>query len=75
MPSANFINVPHPDVDDKSEVARTRCTSPLIYNGLLDIYAYSDVTPVIGRVFSDLQVKELLGAEEEVFQDLAVTSQ
>lgn len=57
-----------------NDIARTRRTSPLRYSGSLDKYAQNDLTPVIGREFEDLQIKDLITADDQVIQDLAVTS-
>lgn len=56
----------HPD-------SRPRLAGPLTYTGSLDTYTQADVTPVIGREFSGLQVRDLLKAEDHVIRDLAVT--
>lgn len=55
--------------------ARTRCVKPLRYSGTLDVYRSADVTPVIGREFTDLQVRDLLRHpnREQLIKDLAVT--
>lgn len=78
MPSADFINVTaQPVLENEDEIARTRCTKPLVNNGVLDQYGYSDLTPVIGRVFEEkVQLKEFLSEStpEGLFNDLALTS-
>lgn len=56
-----------------NDIARPRATR-LKYSGSLEKYIYSDVTPVIGRQFEDLQVRELLKADDQVYRDLALTS-
>lgn len=56
-----------------NDIARPRATR-LKYSGSLEKYTYSDVTPVIGRQFEDLQVRELLKADGQVYRDLALTS-
>ncbi|KAM7190966.1 alpha-ketoglutarate-dependent taurine dioxygenase [Naviculisporaceae sp. PSN 640] len=56
-----------------NDIARTRRTSPLKYSGSLGKYAQNDLTPVIGREFEGLQVKDLITADDQVIQDLAVT--
>ena len=80
MPSADFINVtPRPVLENEDEIARTRCTEPLVNSGALDQYGdyWLDLTPVIGRVFDEkVQLKEFLSPNnpEELFKDLALTS-
>jgi hypothetical protein len=56
-----------------NDAARPRATR-LKYAGSLEKYTYADVTPVIGRQFEDLQVRELLKADDQVYRDLALTS-
>ncbi|KZF23015.1 tfdA family taurine dioxygenase [Xylona heveae TC161] len=57
------------------EQARARITKPLQYAGGLDSYSYSDLTPVIGREYRDVQVKDLLRSPnaDDLIKDLAVT--
>lgn len=78
MPSADFINVTaKPVLENEDAIARTRCTKPLVNNGILDQFGHSDLTPVIGRVFDEkVQLKEFLSPDtsEELFKDLAFTS-
>ena len=45
----------------------------MVNSGSLDKYKHQDLTPVIGREFEDLQVTELLSADEKLIKDLAVT--
>ncbi|KAM7185098.1 alpha-ketoglutarate-dependent taurine dioxygenase [Rhypophila sp. PSN 637] len=56
-----------------NDIARTRRASPIKYSGTLDKYSWNDLTPVIGREFEGLQIKDLITAEDQVIQDLAVT--
>lgn len=56
-----------------SSKARTRCSKPLVNSGFLDKYNHEDLTPVIGREFEGLQVTELLKADPQLINDLAVT--
>ncbi|OGM42399.1 TfdA family taurine dioxygenase [Aspergillus bombycis] len=44
---------------------------PLKYSGSLDEYKNFDVTPVIGREFSDLQLTDILNDEQKI-RDLAI---
>ncbi len=49
---------------------------PLKLSGALNKYTYFDVTPIIGREYPDVKLKELLEAEnsDELLRDLAITS-
>ena len=49
---------------------------PLQLKGVLDQYKSFDVTPIIGREFPDLNLKEILRApnSNELIRDLAITS-
>lgn len=64
------------DIRGGHELARPRLSQPLQYSGSLDSYSYSDLTPVIGREYQDLQITDLLGSKDsdQLFRDLAVTS-
>lgn len=57
-----------------NSAALTRCLKPMVNSGALDRYTSHDLTPVIGREFEGLQVRDLINAEEQVIKDLAVTS-
>ena len=50
---------------------------PLQLKGALDQYEYFDVTPVIGREFKDVNLKDWLRApnSDELIRDLAITSE
>lgn len=54
---------------------RTRLTKPLEYTGTLDSFKSQDLTPVLGREYEGLQVKDLLRWGDEMIRDLAVTSE
>jgi hypothetical protein len=49
---------------------------PLKLSGALSSYKYFDVTPIIGREFVDVNLKEWLRApnSDELIRDLAITS-
>jgi alpha-ketoglutarate-dependent taurine dioxygenase len=55
--------------------SRPTLKEPLVYSGTLDkfIQAQDDVTPVIGRVFNGVQIRQLNEAEDAVIRDLALT--
>lgn len=56
-------------------IAQTRCATPLTYTGTLDHYAHQDLTPAIGREYTNIQVTELLNApnRDALIRDLAIT--
>ena len=49
---------------------------PLKLSGALDSYKHFDVTPIIGREYSDASLREWLQApnSDELIRDLAITS-
>lgn len=55
--------------------SQTRCHKPMVNSGSLDKFSQRDLTPVIGREFEGLQVRDILKADEQLIKDLAVTSQ
>lgn len=55
--------------------ARPRLLKPLRYAGTLDNFTHQDVTPVIGREYEGLQVRDLLKWGDDMIRDLAVTSE
>ena len=56
------------------ETARSRLSKPLVYSGSLDSFKHQDSTPVIGREYEGLQVRDLLKWGDEMIRDLAITS-
>lgn len=64
---------PAPNIVGSHPESQSRLAGPLVYSGSLDKFKQADVTPVIGREFTDLQIRELLQADNQVIQDLAVT--
>jgi alpha-ketoglutarate-dependent taurine dioxygenase len=56
----------HPD-------SRPRLNEPLTYTGSLDSFKQADITPVIGREYFGLQIRDLLKWDDRMIQDLAVT--
>ena len=54
--------------------ARSRCAKPLVNSGSLNRFKHSDLTPVIGREYLDLQVADLLASDDQLIKDLAITS-
>ncbi|KAI1331112.1 TfdA family taurine catabolism dioxygenase TauD [Xylariaceae sp. FL0255] len=63
---ATTIRGGHPD-------ARPTIDAPLVYSGSLDLFEQNDLTPVIGREFYGLQVRDLLQWEDQTVKDLAST--
>ncbi|RBQ70888.1 hypothetical protein FVER14953_02347 [Fusarium verticillioides] len=53
--------------------SRPRLSEPLTYTGSLDDIPQLDVTPVIGREYNGLQIRDLLQWDERHIRDLAVT--
>lgn len=47
---------------------------PLVYSGTLDEFEQNDLTPVIGREFYGLQIRDLLKWDDQHMKDLAATS-
>ncbi|KAJ8106041.1 hypothetical protein OPT61_g9804 [Boeremia exigua] len=56
-----------------NETARSRLLKPLVYSGSLDSFTHQDSTPVIGREFEGLQVRDLLQWGDNMIRDLAIT--
>ena len=59
----------------EEDIAKSRLSSPLSYTGRLDKYSHSELTPAIGREYTDLDVRKLLAGPDidEKLRDLAVT--
>ncbi|KAI8681246.1 TauD domain-containing protein [Fusarium keratoplasticum] len=53
--------------------SRPRISQPLTYTGSLDNIQQLDVTPVIGREYTGLQIRDLLRWDERLIRDLAAT--
>jgi alpha-ketoglutarate-dependent taurine dioxygenase len=53
--------------------SRSRLTQPLTYTGSLDDFTQADLTPVIGREYEGLQIRDLLKWDDRMIRDLAVT--
>lgn len=53
--------------------SRPRISAPLTYTGTLDAFEHFDVTPVIGREFKDLHIRDLLNGSDEQIRDVALT--
>lgn len=72
-PSADIDVLPSslPDTIPTKNSSASRLTGPLSYSGSLDAYKQIDLTSVIGREFSDLQLSEILQDDTKI-RDLAV---
>ncbi|KAK8122180.1 TfdA family taurine catabolism dioxygenase [Apiospora sp. TS-2023a] len=53
--------------------SRTRMQKPLVYSGTLYEFEQNDLTPVIGREFYGLQIRDLLKWDDQHMKDLAAT--
>ncbi|KAI0153905.1 hypothetical protein BJ166DRAFT_370261 [Pestalotiopsis sp. NC0098] len=53
--------------------SRPRLSEPLVYSGTLDGFEQNDITPVIGREYYGLQIRDLLAWDDQHIKDLAVT--
>ena len=71
MPLKNCVVNGHYD----DSIAKTRLSHPLTYAGHLDTYQHSELTPGIGREYTDLSIQDLLGGpnKDNKIRDLAVT--
>ncbi len=60
---------------DEELIARTLLTHPLTYQGNLDELNYSELTPVIGREYTDLNLQDVLASPDAdaKIKDLALT--
>jgi hypothetical protein len=80
MPSLKRVRVENNDDDTPNNIvgghedARSQLLHPLSYTGHLDAFTHLDLTPVIGREYSNLQVSDLLNGGDAMIRDLAVTS-
>jgi hypothetical protein len=55
--------------------AESRLSSPLQDSGALNGFSHSDLTPVIGREYTGLQITDILKSEnsDQILKDFAVT--
>jgi len=63
-------------VAEQTKTPQPQHKEPLQLKGVLDQYESFDVTPVIGREFKDVNLKEWLNApnSDDLIRDLAITS-
>jgi hypothetical protein len=77
-PSIEIATPVAPSAIDEIKASVHKATSsglirePLKYSGSLDEYNSFDVTPVIGKEFTDLQLTDILNDEQKI-RDLAIT--
>lgn len=73
---ANEVDLTHlrADTNNKDD---TYPRKPLQLSGILDQYKFNDVTPVIGREYPTIQIKELLDApnSDDLIRELAIVSE
>lgn len=79
MPSIKRAHIEDHDASNSTIVggnasARSRLLEPLSYTGSLDSFKHQDLTPVIGREFEGIQVRDILNWGDDMIRDLAVTS-
>ncbi|KAF6825046.1 alpha-ketoglutarate-dependent sulfonate [Colletotrichum plurivorum] len=75
-PAQEALPVQHPQAQEvELPEVRTGHREPLKLSGALDKYEHFDVTPIIGREYPTLDLKELLRApnSDELVRDLAIT--
>ena len=71
---AEVVTAPLKELQNGSDLKQHK--EPSKPTGVLDQYKHFDVTPVIGREYPTLDLKELLEApnSDELLKDLAITS-
>jgi len=75
MPSViNETNGSSPTILGGHAKSQTRCHKPMVNSGSLNKFSQRDLTPIIGREFEGLQVRDLLKADGQLIKDLAITS-
>ncbi|ORY68385.1 TfdA family taurine catabolism dioxygenase TauD [Pseudomassariella vexata] len=73
MPSASIDAVGDFNIVGGHPEAQPRLTQPLKYAGTLDDFRQNDITPVIGREYFGLQIRDLLAWDDQLVKDLAAT--
>lgn len=71
MPSIHPVN--RPNIRGGYDQARPTINEPLTYSGSLDDIQYRDLTPVIGREYTGLQIAQVLDSEDRdrLIKDIA----
>jgi hypothetical protein len=54
--------------------SRPTISKPIVYSGSLDRFEQNEITPVIGREYYGLQIRDLLAWDDQAVKDLAATS-
>ena len=76
LSAINGHSVPGDDHTDHRDsiLATTRLAQPLIYSGSLDAYDYCELTPVIGREYTNISIQDFLDDPEssQKIRDLAI---
>lgn len=71
-PQSTVVDTAGIDLSLKGQTGPRYIREPLKYSGSLDEYKSFDVTPIIGREFSDVQLTDILNDDQKL-RDLAVT--
>lgn len=71
MPSLHPTD--RPNIRGGHDQARPTISEPLTYSGSLDDIQYRDLTPVIGREYTGLQIAQVLDSEDRdrLIKDIA----
>jgi hypothetical protein len=64
-----------PNIRGGHAQARPSIKAPLTYSGSLDSFNHTDLTPVIGREYTGLQIAQVLDAKDRdrLIKDIAIT--
>lgn len=64
-----------PNIRGGHDQARPSIKTPLAYSGSLDSFNHKDLTPVIGREYTGLQIAQVLDAKDRdrLIKDIAIT--
>lgn len=73
-PQSTVLDTASTNLSLKSQTGSRYVREPLKYSGSLDKYKSFDVTPVIGREFSRVQLTDILNDDQKL-RDLAITGE
>lgn len=73
-PQSTVVDTTGIDLSSKGQTSARYIREPLKYSGSLDEYKSFDVTPIIGREFSDVQLTDIL-SDDQKLRDLAITGE
>lgn len=73
-PQPTVVDTAGIDRSLKGQTGSRYIREPLKYSGSLDEYKSFDVTPVIGREFSEVQLTDILNDDQKL-RDLAITGE